>query len=308
MRWALAFLLLVSVNAAASMVTDLEDALQKDDVATAHAIASKMHGDWWYKNNPADLTQFDNLVDRFDALDQFNATADSYLTTKDEAQGRKAEGAFQQVIDLINSNAHQPYPVSQATIDRLKEKSNIADEKMTAMTELRKQQREEAARAKEAALQAAVAAQRAEAEKQAAEIERKLAEPAPCPKTGLYAGCPWNAKLAAHDGRFSIETMAAEIAAPLLKRYNHTPNGCGHPANRVIGAYSRYENGHVFYLHDNILVQSEVFDRVMLRDMLDKKTTLDLRKIALMDCKDASNYAPTQRTYTMPDDPLSQRQ
>jgi hypothetical protein len=126
-----------------------------------------------------------------------------------------------------------------------------------------------------------------------------------CPKGELYAGCPWNAKAASHGGRFSMEEMTPEIASPLLKRYNHTPNGCGHPANRIIGAYSRYEDGQIFYLHGNTLVQAEMLDRIMLRDMLDKKTKLDISKVNLIDCKHAAEYMPTQQTFTMPEDPLS---
>ncbi len=127
---------------------------------------------------------------------------------------------------------------------------------------------------------------------------------ADCPKGELYAGCPWDAKAASHGGRFSMEEMPSEIAAPLLKRYNHTPNGCGNPANRIIGAYSRYEDGQIFYLHGNTLVQAEMLDRVMLRDMLDKKTKLDITKVQLIDCKHAAEYMPTKQTYTMPDSPL----
>jgi len=128
-----------------------------------------------------------------------------------------------------------------------------------------------------------------------------LAAFAGCPKGELYAGCPWNAKAASHGGRFAIEEMAPEIAAPLLKRYNHTPNGCGSPANRIIGAYSRYEDGQVFYLHGNTLVQAEMLDRVMLRDMLDKKTKIDIAKVSLIDCKHAADYFPTPQTYKMPE-------
>lgn len=125
---------------------------------------------------------------------------------------------------------------------------------------------------------------------------------AACSKSALYAGCPWDGgKLASHDGRFSIEEMGPENTAALLKRYNHSPNGCMHPANKVIAAYSRYEEGQIFYLHKNILEQSEMLDRVLLRDLLDKKTILDIKKIHGIECRHAQDYMPTKQNYTMPD-------
>lgn len=124
---------------------------------------------------------------------------------------------------------------------------------------------------------------------------------AACSKAALYAGCSWDGgKLASHDGRFSIEEMGPENTAALIKRYNHTPNGCLHPATRVIAAYSRYENGQIFYLHGNILEQSEILDRVLLRDLLDMKTILDIKKIHGIDCKHAQDYMPTKQNFTMP--------
>jgi hypothetical protein len=122
-----------------------------------------------------------------------------------------------------------------------------------------------------------------------------------CSKDALYAGCPWDGgRIAAHGGQFSVEKMPKEAAAGLLERYNHTPNGCGHPADHVIGAYSRYTDGKLFYLHGNILEQAHTIDRVMLRDLLDNKIVIDNSKIKLMSCKEADSYKPTKQTYSMP--------
>lgn len=120
-------------------------------------------------------------------------------------------------------------------------------------------------------------------------------------KNTLSIGCPWDGgRVASHGGRFSVEKMPAESAAGLLERYNHTPNGCSYPADSIIGAYSRYEDGKVYYLHGKTLVQAHPLDRVMLRDLLDKKIVVDNSKTELLSCKNAEDYRPTKQTYSMP--------
>lgn len=171
MRWILLFLFLVSPAAGATSADDLEGALLKDDTKTAKETLAAMHDSFWYREQTNLLSQYENLIDRFEALNNFDISARTYLQKKDVTLRPKAMDDFQQVLALGEKNGGQPYDTSTEVISKLNENIYSANEKYNLINQLiNNEKREE---------QAKILAEQAVAEKirnEKYEAERAVAE------------------------------------------------------------------------------------------------------------------------------------
>ncbi|WP_147395132.1 hypothetical protein [Azospirillum cavernae] len=124
---------------------------------------------------------------------------------------------------------------------------------------------------------------------------------AACPQNpnSLTPGCPWDANLVSK--RFELIPLPTDAETALLERYNHTYYGCFRPANKIIAAYSRYENGRLIMIGNGDYLADNPIDRVLLSDILTKKSLFNNEGVKLQPCSPPSSYLPTPQNYTAPE-------
>lgn len=129
------FIALFSTQGMCDIVLDFEGAVLSGDYSAARKYTESMYREFVRTPRVSLIGQYESLVELFETETKFNASADKYLESKNQADYYTAQAEFSKLAML--SKRHSSYAVSVDFIQRLNEKMSAANKRFDLVREAR---------------------------------------------------------------------------------------------------------------------------------------------------------------------------